>query len=674
MNKLLKEQFGKSELNDLEVWSKKLWEKYSQDRASNFAQQGYEDKGWGHIERIVSNVLDLLENYPVLYYGNDAEEKSIIDDFFIHIEPNWTMFLAATYLHDIGMCFPGIFKALENVVSKNGESALHISEIIHKYHHYGSFILLLELNNIPEISEESKETLTGDEHKGIEENCPYLVNIPKKNMYRNIEALIGLRKALTPLYEKYFDKKKIDEKEFRVILAILCLLHREIDLNYVQSILRSFQKSNPNHEETIRYFNKWWDFFNRARQRTESFDLNWLQKKLEGSKPTEEIFPELIDITEKENKKKISHRSKLSLLFVEALLQYGDKTDITIARLARKPLNDTGNPIPLKSFLDDIQWDNRKGGICTDMAKKVLSDFARFRACRFIPLFMVSVKNTGEKTKTPGLDVVMHYFRFPNDKDVFPLLRFHNESDFYDLKFLDVIRIHIPLLLWHSNFISNENSLKCSIIEIKFIKEEIPFPSLIDILKNLILPFLDKLKKNIEKKREWGKLQSSNIKLTDPKTQNIVTGILNAIEIDKEITPEDEKQIIAKLKKLDYTDKITLINCLQKSFSPRFYYHEDTEDNSKLRQILTGYIDTQEGLQILQQTIEESRGQVQKEDMIPYTPQNKEAISRYSITTLDPEARNKAMGKKKIFYETGDIIVPYSFEAMAILNLFLQEE
>jgi len=36
--------------------------------------------------------------------------------------------------------------------------------------------------------------------------------------------------------------------------------------------------------------------------------------------------------------------------------------------------------------------------------------------------------------------------------------------------------------------------------------------------------------------------------------------------------------------------------------------------------------------------------------------------------------RKKTEGVKKVFYETGDLIVPSSFEVMTILNLFYEEE
>ena len=58
----------------------------------------------------------------------------------------------------------------------------------------------------------------------------------------------------------------------------------------------------------------------------------------------------------------------------------------------------------------------------------------------------------------------------------------------------------------------------------------------------------------------------------------------------------------------------------------------------------------------------------------PYTRQNIEAIERISQPYLDSEGRFKMKEPGKIFYETCDLDVPASFELMAVLNLFMEEE
>ena len=146
MNRFLERLYKEPQLKELKDWGDEFWRSYAEKKAENFAQQGYEDKGCGHIERIISNVGELLENYcQILYRLNHAKddsnpifnsEKEFEENFTDHLEPNLVMFYTATILHDIGMNFPGIFKALEKVIANVGESALHIGEIIHNYHHY----------------------------------------------------------------------------------------------------------------------------------------------------------------------------------------------------------------------------------------------------------------------------------------------------------------------------------------------------------------------------------------------------------------------------------------------------------------------------------------------------------------------------------------------------------
>ena len=89
------------------------------------------------------------------------------------------MFYIAAHLHDIGMNFAGIYKALSDLVAAGGDSALHIGEIIHKYHHYSSFIVLLELNYFDENKKAEAESI-GD--------CPYLLNLHPHDRKQNKHA------------------------------------------------------------------------------------------------------------------------------------------------------------------------------------------------------------------------------------------------------------------------------------------------------------------------------------------------------------------------------------------------------------------------------------------------------------------------------------------------------
>jgi hypothetical protein len=101
-----------------------------------------------------------------------------------------------------------------------------------------------------------------------------------------------------------------------------------------------------------------------------------------------------------------------------------------------------------------------------------------------------------------------------------------------------------------------------------------------------------------------------------------------------------------------------------------FVDHDD-----ELEKKIDLFMDTSKGIKILRETIyKEVFGNINAEDHFPYTPQNRKAIVEYSKSILDPEEKKKAEGVKKVFYETGDLIVPSSFEVMTILNLFYEEE
>lgn len=1021
MNKFLESFFKKSnekpeleKLEKLQEWGKGFWSSYAEERKSKFAQQGYEDKGYGHIERIISNVGELLQNYCEALYelnfgkGNNGEtsksRKDFESEFLAHLEPNLIMFYTAAYLHDIGMGFAGIFEALEKIIKGGGESALHVSEIIHNYHHYTSFIVLLEMSyiNIKEIEQELKkspaeleamiEKFVNEKASDILKDSHYLNNIPDNIKIQSIGSLVRLKIILKDIYNEYFIKVPTkngfkDENEFFVVLAILCLLHKEVNHEYVKSIIRNFK---DDHKETIDHFNKWWEFLNRAREWTKTAP-RWLQEKLSQDGKKEDIFPELITCKSKNSPEKEpeKHREKkLDLLLVEALLQYGDKTEITIARLSRYPKvaendqtkeeteitiarlarepiaaeNDQTeeNPdekfleLPLRNFIKDIEWDNKKGFICTDMAKRVISNFARFRACRFIPLFLVRIENDID-AKPPCLDISMLYFRFPNDEEMFQVLRYHNEKDFYDLGFLEVIRVHIPILLYYPG----EEIKKNPLLDIKFRKLEYRFPGLDDELKELMVYFLDtekgktilqgvidkepfehplynskdKLEKYIEgfldtergeefrqkvkslkpeqkdpkklkedlkerfasilettkrkaivqsaikgqfpkhqfqelsgdlkkllidfvegfnettvsrepekigsaesdnelekrfenligtkkgkqffqaainkesdghkfygldneqkklfmafretkackeilenvidKESNQPKFQDLNTRLKDlfvdfivvkigreifsaklqmdylsrdldNEIKNLILDFIKDLEeektaqkyIEKEIRNqffqldyEQKKQLIEFLRRLKDTEKLEI--ALNNSIEYRFYNLEDKrkqelidfldhleekedipgstntqasydlsdeqkkqlvdfitgfrdEDifegnqlygmDEKAEKMLFGFSDTLKGLELLQRTIEESKDEVVLEDRFPYTARNRKAIFEFSQSILDPEIKNKVSGRKKVFYETSDLVIPSSFELMAVLHLFLEEE
>jgi hypothetical protein len=271
---------------------------------------------------------------------------------------------------------------------------------------------------------------------------------------------------------------------------------------------------------------------------------------------------------------KTTNNEILDLLLVEALLQYGDKTEITIARLAREiKVTEEIQNIPLKQFKNDVNYDNQKGFICTDMAQRIISSFARFRACRFIPLILVDVREVKENgIIKEKMDVIMHYVRFDSDDDIFRILRYHNEKDFFDLGFLEVIQIHIPMLVdnWPNRPTKNP------FLEIEFKKVEDPF---------------DKLPKKLE------------------------------------------KQLSKILEKLGGKD-----------------FFKDAIEYDK------------------------SHRHINPKDRFPYTPQNRKAIREHSWSILNPEEKKKAEGIKKAFCKTCDLIVPASFEIMAVLNLFREEE
>jgi hypothetical protein len=347
--------------------------------------------------------------------------------------------------------------------------------------------------------------------------------------------------------------------DFKVILAILCLLHKEIDHDYVHNILKNFKKGNANLID-IEVFNKWWSYFERAKLWTEKICRRF-------SRDNSSVLPDCDDAELMRNKSD----EMIDLSLVEALLQYGDKTEITFARLARKPVE--YDKVPLEDFLEDTKHDDKKGYMCTDMTQRVISDFARFRACRFIPVRLINVEKS-KKTTSPGLNIIINYLRFTGDDDLFKLIRYHNEKDFFDLSFLRVIRFHIPTLIKFCSY--KRNNPIIYILRLTFKKDELPI-----------------------------------------RDEEHLRGYIECV-----------KEILQK-------EGINYQSCIEGL---------ETQASSKTPHIF------------------------------PYTQQNRQAIEKFSQTILNPEERNKGKRSQKVFYETCDLEVPASFEVMAILNLFMEEE
>lgn len=566
MNTFLEDMLKDKKLKGLDKWSRSFW-RVNPDPNSlkiQFSQQGYEDKGYGHIQRIISNVGELLENYfTILSKLNKIRGKGKMKEAF---KENLILFYVAAHLHDIGMKFPGIFEALSKYVNENSQNPLHIGKITHEYHHYISFIVLMEM-----ICQE------------IGSKGPYLSNISKSHpegCKRLIEDKENLNFILNNIFERYFsDLKKSIERpwEFKVILAILCLLHKEVNIDYVHRILRNFKDENTKNSIVVETFNRWWSYFERANLWTEKMCQRFL--RYDSIEPPECDDMELLEA---------SSGQKIDLSLVEALLQYGDKTEITIARLARNHLDDLDeNKNPKKKmflgiFIKDTKYDGQKGYICTNIAQGVISDFARTRACLFIPVLLITVENMAGKSKNvssneviPEINIVIHYLRFEGDDNVFKRIRYYNEKDFFELGFLRVIRFHLP--------------------------------AVIHLLKEA-----DTLDKKYEK---------------------------NPV------------------------------------FTLTFKMEEHSIQDNGISTLLSGFPESSKGYKLLKGTImgyTNEDGKPRKD--FPYTRQNIEAIERISQPYLDSEDRFKVKEPKKVFYETCDLEVPASFEVMAVLNLFMDEE
>lgn len=450
MISFFKNIFRDDEFRYLDEWSRGFWAIPPDTIKVRFSQQGYEDKGYGHIQQIVANVEKLLENYfkKLCKLNNCKSEETFQQEMQQVFKPNLILFYVATHLHDIGMAFPGIFKALSGYVKNKAQNPSHFGEIIHEYHHYTSFIVLFEMSYLKSVNPISIKS------------CKYLSNIEgDREKITDLESLDGI---LNILFENFIrGKTKIKNiQNFKIILAILCLLHKEINEDYLKNILKKFKEKDAGAMEI---FNYWWSYFERAQA--------WTNKIYERFARTN--GNELPGTDDAELLVKRS-RSIIDLQLVEALLQYGDKTDITIERLARKPLlehSETLREMPLKTFKDDIIKDGKIGYINTKIAQKVISDYARFRACCYIPVLLITVESD---EILPGgitmhaLNIVINYLRFDSDKEVFKFIRYQDEKDFFDLGFLRVIRFHIPTVIRYSRPSFKENP----VLALKFKKKE----------------------------------------------------------------------------------------------------------------------------------------------------------------------------------------------------------
>ena len=323
MNKFLNHFFYKDKenevLNELRDWSKGFWKIDSENVPAIFAQRGYEDKGYGHIERIISNVGELLEKYCEILsrLNNPGTEKKYSgkfkEKFIDQLGPNLILFYIAAHIHDIGMNFAGIYEALSDLVAAGGDSALHIGEIIHNYHHYSSFIVLLELNYFDEKKKDENESI---------EDCPYLLNLHPDDRKRKIDDLKRLKVILKNIYETHFkgqfENDIKSEKDFFVMIAILCLLHKEVNPDYVQSIIRKFRDER---QETVRLFNKWWDKLNRANEWTKK-----LKERLPEIKTSPNRFSgcdQIVLIGSKNPGDNTDNKNKLILDLLLALFNLG---------------------------------------------------------------------------------------------------------------------------------------------------------------------------------------------------------------------------------------------------------------------------------------------------------------------------------------------------------------
>ena len=643
-------------LSELDKWSQEFWKIDEGEINTIFAQRGYEDKGYGHIERIIANVGDFLEMYFKSLYELEKENngKNGEKEFFKGLKGKFKhtliLFYVAAHLHDIGMNFPGIFEALSRFVEAGGKNALHIGKIIHDYHHYASFIILMEMSSMETLKQEN---IT---------KRPYLANIPQNSVEKAIEDINKLNKIVYKIYDNFFAKQFSEfdeengERHFKVILAILCLLHKEVNNDHIRKIFKKFREKEI--AKPIESYNRLWSYLERARQWTDRTHQRFLRNKISCDLPESNDYEVL----------GVPGGSILDPLLTEALLQYGDKTEITIARLARQPVGYHG--MPLKIFRDDTQYDYQKRSICTEMAQEVISNFARLRACCYLPVLLITVDKTSNgnesnQNSSPEFNVVIHYLRFDGDEGMFKMIRFQDEKDFFDLQFLHVIRFHLPLIIHLCGGKSSRNP----IFSFKFKKKEHLFGDKNDLgklFKAKNFPF--ELKNHVHLK-ELLETMSNLLDVDKPET------------LDKMIKSLDESNIFPKTLSsyhglIGFLEKLTNKNREEKfqDFLNKLTAELKKEDGSIL--FADDFPDTLRGLNFLIKTIHEDKSKgIPPKERFPYTPLNRKAIDeayRFYQLRLESEGGGKEVGK--IFYETCDLTVPANFEIMAVLNLFWEEE
>ncbi|MBU1950356.1 MAG: hypothetical protein KJ927_16695, partial [Candidatus Eisenbacteria bacterium] len=220
---------------ELANWSLNLWSDsdITPKDIQLYALQGFEQKGYGHITQILDNISRLLE-----VYKNDSVLDPSKKTFISILEGNIQLCFLATHLHDIGMRYPGIFEHLSPLVSKDNPIPLHIGELVHRYHHYVSFIILMEIGKKADNS-----NIPWNEHS-------YIKNLLKKednncdSLPDSIIQLDKLLEILKNIHNKHFNKLTL--VDFISLLALLCLYHKEFKQEALDPKQAHYALSFPN--------------------------------------------------------------------------------------------------------------------------------------------------------------------------------------------------------------------------------------------------------------------------------------------------------------------------------------------------------------------------------------------------------------------------------------------
>lgn len=434
----------KGALAGLENWSEEFWGKTKEEPKDEFPQAGYEEKGIGHSKQIICNAQELIKNYFQAFIDSHKVEEQGICNKLIYsckkgLIPTWVLFITSAYLHDIGLNCYCIFKDLSDILGDNRAYPFDLEQYLYEYHHYASFLILFTIS--PWELNSSREK--GGRGTFPLPEVPYLNKIPKKKTGCGSHLIKDLNQKLWNIHNSFFENKTdISFIDFKVILAVLSLRHKNFDTNRVNRLLRDFKEPavkkvmNP----AIEAFDKWMCYFERAAAWTEKVKQRYDDKRIDFS--GKESFCG-------------THKKILDIYLAESLLQYGDKTDITLNRLVRGPgansKNSNKNAIsPLQKFCEALEKDNEVGYFNTELSQKLVTDFARARACLFLPVPLVTVKQlpvADPKSRERELFVFFHYFRFKSDDKLFRQIRFFNEREFFDLDFIKAIRFHLPAVL-----------------------------------------------------------------------------------------------------------------------------------------------------------------------------------------------------------------------------------